>query len=148
MAIPVDTLMEESKCYLCLGNISQAQAMIMALLNRIAAGGSGDGGALVYRALLTQSGTNPPVATVLQNTIGSIVWTRNNAGIYTGTLANAFTANKTMVFFQASIDAQNANLNSGWWGTASTIQVKSGDTSGALSDGLLVTVPIEILVYP
>ena len=37
----------------------------------------------VYTALLTQSGTNDPVATVLENTLGyDIVWSRLNAGGY------------------------------------------------------------------
>ena len=35
----------------------------------------------VYTALLTQSGTNAPVATVLENTLGGeIVWSRINPG--------------------------------------------------------------------
>ena len=49
----------------------------------------------VYTALLTQSGTSAPTATVLENTIGAIVWTRNGAGEYYGTLSGAFTSNKT-----------------------------------------------------
>lgn len=44
----------------------------------------------VYTALLTQNGSNSPVATVLENTIGNIVWTRVGPGDYLGTLANAF----------------------------------------------------------
>lgn len=31
----------------------------------------------------------------LENTIGPIIWTRISAGIYEGTLAGAFTTNKT-----------------------------------------------------
>ena len=49
----------------------------------------------VYTALLTQSGTDAPIATVLENTIGDIVWSRADAGIYTGTLNGAFTLDKT-----------------------------------------------------
>lgn len=51
----------------------------------------------IYRALLVQSGASSPIATVLQNTIGEIVWTRIDAGNYSGTLANAFNPQKTMV---------------------------------------------------
>lgn len=51
----------------------------------------------VYSALLTQSGTNAPTATVFENTIGNIVWTREGTGYYYGTLANTFTVNKTFV---------------------------------------------------
>ena len=58
--------------------------------------GGGAAAYLVYTALLTQTGTDAPVATVLQNTLsGAIVWTRGDVGEYTGTLAGAFTANKT-----------------------------------------------------
>ena len=36
----------------------------------------------VYTALLTQSGTNAPVATVLENTLGEITFSYENQGIY------------------------------------------------------------------
>lgn len=53
----------------------------------------------VYTALLTQSGTDTPVATVLENTLGGIpVWTRNTIGTYTITLAGAFPITKTFCF--------------------------------------------------
>lgn len=52
---------------------------------------------LKYVALLTQSGTDAPVATVLENTLGgTVVWTRNSLGQYFGTLSGAFTENKTI----------------------------------------------------
>lgn len=49
----------------------------------------------VYTALLTQSGTDAPVATVLENTLGDIVWNYENVGQYRATLSDAFTLNKT-----------------------------------------------------
>ena len=50
----------------------------------------------VYTALLTQSGTNAPVATVLENTLGGdITWSRNSTGDYSATSNNLFTENKT-----------------------------------------------------
>lgn len=52
----------------------------------------------VYTALLTQTGTDAPVATVLENTIGNIVWSRVNTGQYRATLNNAFDATKTIVY--------------------------------------------------
>ena len=64
---------------------------------------------LVYTALLSQSGTNAPVATVLENTLGgTVVWTYSSAGSYRATLAGAFPANK--VFF---IVEQEASYNGG-----------------------------------
>lgn len=53
-------------------------------------------GTKIYMALLTQSGTDTPVSTVLMNTLGgTVVWTRANAGDYVATLAGAFPVNKT-----------------------------------------------------
>jgi hypothetical protein len=49
----------------------------------------------VYTALLTQVGINPPVATVLENTIGNITWTYLGTGSYAGNLISAFPLNKT-----------------------------------------------------
>jgi hypothetical protein len=59
----------------------------------------GDGSApLVYKADLSQSGTDAPVVEAeFINTIGAIVWTRTGVGVYRGTLAGAFTLNKTAV---------------------------------------------------
>ena len=48
-----------------------------------------------YVALITQSGTNDPTVIELENSIGPIVWTRTAVGNYEGTLAGAFTLNKT-----------------------------------------------------
>lgn len=51
-----------------------------------------------YVALLSQSGFGNPTATILENTIGNIVWTRQAQGQYIGTLLGAFTNNKTACF--------------------------------------------------
>ena len=49
----------------------------------------------IYKALLTQSGTNDPVATVLENTLGRhIDWIRGSAGFY---YATNFPQDKTLV---------------------------------------------------
>ena len=62
------------------------------------AGGGGAAAYLVYTALLSQSGTDAPVATVLQNTLGgTVVWSRNTTGDFSATLVGAFTTNKTTV---------------------------------------------------
>ena len=49
----------------------------------------------VYRALLTQTSTDVPTALVFENTLGGVlVWSRDDFGIYIGTLAGAFDASK------------------------------------------------------
>ena len=50
-----------------------------------------------YIALISQSSTSAPTVIELENTIGPIIWTRATAGIYFGTLAGAFTLDKTYV---------------------------------------------------
>lgn len=105
----------------------------------------------VYRALLTQSGTSAPVATVLENSLGgTIVWTRNDAGDYFGTLAGAFTNNKTFPAIlslgdnAASDGAQRADIRRA---TADIINLTTA-ASGALLDDVIVNASVEILVYP
>lgn len=62
----------------------------------------------VYTALLTQTGTDAPVATVLENTLGgAVVWSYMSVGVYEATLAGAFTSSKTVVF------VNNFNQNDG-----------------------------------
>lgn len=54
----------------------------------------------VYTALLNQSGTDAPIATVLENTLGgTVVWSYEDVGVYRANLAGAFTENKTAIIF-------------------------------------------------
>jgi len=108
----------------------------------------------LYVALLSQSGTDAPVATVLENSLGgTVVWTRANIGEYTATLASAFTANKTMVL--VTTDAKWA---SGIITTAArnsdndVVLYHFGETSGTFSytdidSGANTGIYIEIRVY-
>lgn len=66
----------------------------------------------VYKALLTQTGTDAPVATVLENNLGgTVVWTRAGTGDYVATLSGAFVSGKTFLippknFESSGIDSQ------------------------------------------
>ena len=71
----------------------------------------GTAGVKVYRALVGQSGTDAPVSTVRENSLGGVpVWAYVDVGEYTLTLAGAWTANKTFplwangLFSDASVD--------------------------------------------
>ena len=111
----------------------------------------------VYTALLTQTGTNAPVATVLENTIGDIVWTRVDVGEYLATLSNAFTIGKTFVQVNLSTYVNgkelfyvNANGENGGTGfnvsDVSNIGLISTSSNQYIDDILLATF-IEIRVY-
>jgi len=109
-------------------------------------------GTKVYRALLTQSGTNAPVATVLDNTLGvTVVWTRNDVGVYFGSAPNQFPTGRTMVFLGEgqTLDSwgENGNLAAAKLEADDAIRVESG-VAGTPADSLLFDTPIEIIVYP
>jgi hypothetical protein len=98
----------------------------------------------VYTALLTQTGTDAPVATVLENTLGgTVVWSYLGIGFYSANLSNAFTEDKTWCIggAQNPISANN--------------DVKIGRSTDNVvelvaleGDDALVVCCIEIRVYP
>lgn len=45
---------------------------------------------LIYRALLLENATDAPEASILENTLGLLVWSYSAAGVYVGTLVGAF----------------------------------------------------------
>lgn len=107
----------------------------------------------VYTALLTQTGTAAPVATVLENTIGNIVWTRASVGVYLATLSGAFNPSKTILFIQnkgLSAETIHFDINNG--SELSVVHVAIIDTGGgnigeSPREGLDL-LGIEIRVYP
>ncbi len=120
-----------------------------------AASAGGSASYLVYTALLTQSGTDAPVATVLENTLGgTVVWSYSDVGRYVGTLSGAFTSNKTAIFCNLGVDlsAPVTVRMEGYRNNANTVEVRLYDPiNDATSDDILgdnMTSIIEIRVYP
>jgi hypothetical protein len=102
----------------------------------------------IYTALLSQSGTSAPTATVLgTNEIGTIVWTRNSTGNYTGTLTGAFTANKTWLIAQRGDQTGSFISNTLSWTSANALLLTVQDNAANPSDGF-TNMSIEIKVYP
>ena len=99
-----------------------------------------------YVALLNQTGTSAPVATVLENTLGgTVVWSRTGVGQYAATLSGVFTSNKTTCLISPSsgssiIYAGRSALNTVVVGTQTV-------SPFADADGFLRGT-IEIRVYP
>lgn len=97
-----------------------------------------------YKALISQSSTSAPTVKILENSIGSIVWTRSSTGEYYGTLAGVFTTDK--VFFiigQHPPEQLVCQTNS-----VDDVYITTSDSSGTASDDLLIDTPILIEVYP
>ena len=100
-----------------------------------------------YVALISQTGILDPTVTILENTIGDIVWTRNLAGEYYGTLLNAFPINKTFIMINAF--SNNASDSAAaLWNTVNEVAVLTCDTSFTRVDNILYLTSIEIRVYP
>ena len=99
----------------------------------------------VYTALLTQSGTDAPVVTVLENTLGEIlVWSYSSNGTY-GTTINDSLINNTYLsitnnMYDVDLVLQILSPGDG------IIEIATFD-NGALTDGVLSDTPIEIRVY-
>ena len=102
-----------------------------------------------YVALLTQTGTNAPVATVLENTLsGTPVWTRLTTGTYRMSLANEFTVGKTMGFIHNY--SSNPGVSYGFLSigiNADFINIKTNQ-DGVGTDAIFLGCCIEIRVYP
>lgn len=104
----------------------------------------------VYTALLNQSGTDAPVATVLENTLGEITITREGIGVYLMTSVGNLKYNKRFIYkgLLKSIDSINGSVLEGdeIFGSNNQIQLFCKDMSGVFQDGLS-NFPIEIRVY-
>lgn len=118
------------------------------LATRYYSGSLTGGGAeyLVYTALISQSGTDAPTATVLENTLGgTVVWTYNDVGNYSGTLTGAFTTNTLIFPVYAGFNSQlyldpYTTINNSYFPDA--INLQTGEVDSYLNNTL-----IEIRVY-
>jgi len=98
---------------------------------------------LVYTALLSQSGTNAPVATILENTlIGTPTWNYLNPASYSATLTGGFTVGKTMIL------PSNTTFATGDYFTVTDIQTNLIEVSTSANNSIPTFFNIEIRVYP
>jgi hypothetical protein len=103
----------------------------------------------VYYAVLTQSGTSAPVATVLENTLGgTIVWSYVSIGIYDGTLTGAFNSAKTGVNFNiGEVTGTTSGRSGAFINTINTVRIITVNNGSAVN-GDVNKATIEIRVYP
>lgn len=99
----------------------------------------------VYTALVSQSGTSDPTATVLENQVGSIVWARTGLGAYTATLSGAFTSGKTFIINGMNGDGLTFNC---FRSDNNTVTLKCYLTSSGGSTDVFSSLSVEIRVYP
>lgn len=111
-------------------------------------GPTGPIGYNVYTALLTQSSTSAPVATILQNTIGNIVWSYGSTGNYVATLAGAFPSGKVITFLNNTRTNSICTIERSTDNTLLLQSVITDSLPFLFTDALLTDASLEIRVYP
>lgn len=99
----------------------------------------------VYTALLSQSGTNAPVATILENTLGgTVVLSYSGVGSYVATLTGVFILNKTWCSITSTASA-DVTVTAGR-SSDNTVNINSF-LSGTLTNSIMSPTCLEIRVY-
>ena len=105
----------------------------------------------VYTALLSQTGTNAPVATVLENTFGfTPIWQRDSSGVYFVNNTSFFDIDKTLILVTRNtvnfdISAYANDNDNVWIDVSQIIEVSPLNVSAI--ENVLNNTSIEIRVY-
>lgn len=98
-----------------------------------------------YAALVQQTGTNDPTATILVNTLGATpTWTRQAAGLYYLTLAGAFPIAKTLALTTLYGSFYHSAMVQSY--SSDVMQFYAYNGAGASADGMLY-IYVSIRVY-
>jgi hypothetical protein len=101
----------------------------------------------VYTAIITQFGTNAPIVTVLQNTIGPISFQYVGVGMYNAVSAGLFIEGKTFAFIGSSPDGNShASIASSGGGQSDFRGIQSF-INGVFSNNAIGGAALEIRVY-
>ena len=150
------TLLEEIEGLTWHNAINKLKSILKKLLNL----NSGGATYKVYTALLTQTGTNAPVATVLENTLGVIVsWGYNSVGSYILTAESSLFEQGKVQSLQGSGNTSNLVSLWGYYNSSTEFiidnydlgNVGDGSTYASVGaswvDGIMQDQFIEIRVY-
>lgn len=103
---------------------------------------------LVYSAIISQSGSDAPVATVLENTLGGTpVWTRWSAGEYYMTLTDGLTNDKTWVMLAPPHSTPTVVHRALHQQDNSAIAFYTTQSGNPIDDCFFLT-SVEVRVYP
>lgn len=134
-------------CVSASGNAHLKNTLVLKKKVGSSASAGGSASYLVYTALLTQSGTDAPVATVLENTLGGTpVWSRQASGTFRATLTNLFTSNKSTAFVANDYVNGNSEHSTGSFTADDYYEMYTYTMTNGITDD--VSFAIEIRVYP
>jgi len=122
------------------------QTDVEVLKTTSAQGGQSEAAYKVYSALLSQSGIDAPTVNILENTLGDIVWTRLDIGVYIGTLTGAYTTDKTSFTVGTQSNTLDFKYNVFVDSTSEISFSHISNDHMSYSDSLN-NIPIEIRVY-
>lgn len=103
-------------------------------------------GTKLYLAHIGQVGTDAPTANIGINTIGAVVWSYSDVGIFWGTLAGAFPTTKTFVYALPFPGSTNVLVQGGAVIDPNKIVITSLGLGGAAANGM--TIHLLIIVLP
>ena len=135
-------------------NIKESVELLLTEDDLIPLSGNGSGDVdsrpyKVYTALLTQSGTDAPVATVLENTLGATInFTYISPGVYVFNASSAvFTTEKSIVFATKNIEGGFGMVLSASVTSNSVGRVTAMSAFGGGNNDQLINASLEIRVY-
>jgi hypothetical protein len=125
----------------------EAKRMLLSELSNLITDGAG---VKVYEALLTQTGTDVPTATIGKNTIGTINLLYISDGTYNiQSTSGLFTVGKTFVYVGQSTDLNDLNFIQAVPQDEESIHLITKVLSTlARTNGILQNTPIKIVIYP
>ena len=100
-----------------------------------------------YSLFASQTSTDAPTILSNMNTLGVVALTRTDIGIYTFLSNSLFVGNKTTPNKLNEIYDSSGNRITIEWTSATTITLKTYNTSDVLTDGILDEQEISIKVY-
>jgi lysophospholipase L1-like esterase len=102
-----------------------------------------------YKGLMSQTGTNAPTPTVLENTFsGAIVWSRTTTGQFIGTLTGAFTNNKTLSAITVGSGVGSTSITFTCYRVDNNTVALTTTSGNSYADSILTNATIIIEVYP
>jgi hypothetical protein len=99
-----------------------------------------------YVAILNQTGTNAPTATILENTLGfTPVWSYISPGIYHLTYTGGFpTRSKTFIVIQNTAFDHQTGM---YWNSADDLELYTATLAGVYANGQISYATVVINLY-
>lgn len=103
---------------------------------------------LVWDGILNQTFPSDPTVSILENTLGDIVWTRISNGYYRGTLTGAFTNPLKVKLVFPGTCGTSFGFQCIYVEDDDTIAISTSDNNGFSADNQLFNASVRIEIHP